>query len=311
MISVVIITRNEEFNIARTLAALEDSRISEVIVVDSQSSDKTCEIVNKHRKHDPRIKLIILEGDKFTAAKGRQMGLSNLDTHSKYCLFLDGDMELDANFLEKAITILNTSDIGGLTGQRTDYLYDTEFNLVKKREQFYDTNKEMYLGGAFIVKTEYLLKYGNFDINFPVLEETFFYARFKKHGITFIRIPDHMFIHHMLNPDSGKHIMKRIMDRKIQAFGIILFHIKKSQVSVFIKKISKQLKVMLLLIFVIVFQIIYQDVLMSLVLLVLGQVLLGVSISFSIRSILYLSFVPIGYLSEALMQLTDKFKPNR
>ena len=300
MISVIVITRNEEFNIIRTLDALKDHRISEIIVVDSRSTDNTCELVRNYQRNDKRVNLISLEGNKFTAARGRQAGIEALNIKSKYCLFIDGDMELHADFLQKAEVVLDTLAIGGLTGQRTDYLYDSEYKVIGKREKFYDTNKEMFLGGAFIVKTELLLKYGKFDVYFPVLEETFFYQRFKEQGITFIRIPDHMFIHHMLDPDTRAHLFKRLLDRKLQAFGIILYHLNQDQVPIFIKKIMNQIKVALLIISVLLFYFIQGNLPVALFILIFGAILLGNSPGFMIRSLMYLSLIPVGFISEAI-----------
>ena len=57
MISVIVITRNEEKNISRTLRSLKDRRITEIIVSDSNSNDNTSRVVVLEAQKDKRIKI--------------------------------------------------------------------------------------------------------------------------------------------------------------------------------------------------------------------------------------------------------------
>lgn len=298
MVSVIIITRNEEKNISRTISSLNDPRVNQIIVVDSRSRDKTREIVES--LNDTRISFRTVKTPKLTAAAGRQEGLKYIDTSNQYTLFLDGDMELNSSFFDTAIPILEASKIGGITGQRTDYIYDETSQLIRKVDNFYDVNREMFLGGAFMVKNDVLLQYGKFDTSFPILEETFFYQRLRKNGYFIIRIPDEMIIHHMLSSTSKTHLIKRLLDNKLQAYGIVLYHLKEGQFGLFFYRIKNHAKAWVIVALVIIGLNLSIDLKLILVFLLVGMYLASISLGGLIRSILFLIFLPMGWLGELL-----------
>ena len=82
-VSVIITTKNEEANIARCLAALD--RFAEVWVVDSESSDKTCEIA---KAHGAKVKTYRWDG---RYPKKRQWCLENLALAHDWVFFVDAD----------------------------------------------------------------------------------------------------------------------------------------------------------------------------------------------------------------------------
>ena len=62
-ISVVLTTKNEENNIGKLLESLISQEESyEVLVIDSDSSDKTQDIVKKYSEKNQNIKLIVHPG---------------------------------------------------------------------------------------------------------------------------------------------------------------------------------------------------------------------------------------------------------
>ncbi|MDP9161680.1 MAG: glycosyltransferase family 2 protein [Acidobacteriota bacterium] len=103
-VSIVIKALNEELNIRRaiesSLAALANHD-GEVIVADSASTDQTIEIA----KQFP-VSIVQLErtGDR-SCGVGPQLGYQHCN--GEYVYILDGDMELKAPFLERAIGILD------------------------------------------------------------------------------------------------------------------------------------------------------------------------------------------------------------
>ncbi|MFA4851197.1 MAG: glycosyltransferase family 2 protein [Bacteroidales bacterium] len=97
--SVVIITFNEERNIARCLKSLGEVA-DEIIVVDSFSTDKTAEICQKFP-----VKFILKEWMGYSPAKNFANSMANND----YILSIDADEAL-SDELRKAILELKKSD---------------------------------------------------------------------------------------------------------------------------------------------------------------------------------------------------------
>lgn len=129
-VSIIIKTLNEEDDIRRAIkSALKSLKgiKGEVILSDSLSTDKTIEIAKKYS-----IKIIQLSNPKDRCCGvGAQLGYM----HSKgdYIYILDGDMELDENFLPKAILELDSEKrLAGVGGRVTEM---TDSNIVFRRRK--------------------------------------------------------------------------------------------------------------------------------------------------------------------------------
>ncbi|MBY6196065.1 glycosyltransferase family 2 protein [Vibrio hangzhouensis] len=103
-LSIVIITLNEERRIARLLSDLSRQTYQnfEIIVVDSNSDDRTCEVAEKYRPALPELTVHTMETRGVSL--GRNTG-AKLAKHERL-LFLDADVRLDKDFLENAMTKL-------------------------------------------------------------------------------------------------------------------------------------------------------------------------------------------------------------
>lgn len=117
-VSVIIKTLNEAKRIARTiefaLAGLPvgpSGRQGEVIIADSGSSDATIEIASRYP-----VRIVQIESPaKPSCGIGPQLGYQYA-RHDLVCL-LDGDMDLDPDFLPEAIAYLDKHpQAGGVTG---------------------------------------------------------------------------------------------------------------------------------------------------------------------------------------------------
>ena len=223
MISAIIITRNEERNVARTLNALQDERITEIIVVDSNSSDSTVDVVQSIK--DSRIKLNCYSTPPFTPARGRYEGCSLMNKSNKYILFLDGDMEYDNNFTSIAINELeNDIHLAGVLGQREERCYNDNNQLISVDENFFKS-KELIIGGGLFIKMAEYLKTPGFNKNLINDEEGFLYCFFKENGVYFKRVEQRMFIHHTLIFSSKKHLLGRMANsRLIFGFGVSFYY---------------------------------------------------------------------------------------
>lgn len=98
-ISIVIPTLNEEHYIGRLLTSIVRQTIqpTEVIIVDAQSTDTTSEVASTFSKKLP-LKMLC-------APKGiaRQRNIGAKASNGNMLLFLDADVELDPDFIEKAL----------------------------------------------------------------------------------------------------------------------------------------------------------------------------------------------------------------
>ena len=113
-ISIIIKALNEEKNIERaiksSLNALKGFS-GEVILADSLSTDKTIQIAKKYK-----VKIVqLMNACDRSCGIGPQLGFQ--ESSGKYVYILDGDMEIEKEFLKKAIAILEKeSKLAGIAG---------------------------------------------------------------------------------------------------------------------------------------------------------------------------------------------------
>lgn len=134
-LSVIIITRNEEKNIEKSIlsvirAIFKASKIIssyEIILVDSNSSDRTVEIASGFA-----ITIFQIDEQYKGPSAGRYIGYKN--AKGDYILFLDGDQSIYEDFLLRAIRhMMKKYNLAGVQGY---FSYD----LPKKQGYFsYDT----------------------------------------------------------------------------------------------------------------------------------------------------------------------------
>lgn len=149
VLSIVIIAKNEEKYIKFCLESLiKDTKDlgSEIILVDSRSVDRTIEIASQYP-----IKIAVIDKrHKTTAALGRLIGtqLAKADL----IFFIDADQILMSGWLEKAMSVLRSSDlIAGVTGNMEEGVVNTDgvFSYLRKLNYFEDR----YVNNIAIAKT--------------------------------------------------------------------------------------------------------------------------------------------------------------
>ncbi len=108
-ISIIIITLNEEKTIGRLLSNLKKQTIQnyEIIVVDSNSEDKTIQTAKSYLPSIPELTIHRMRTR--GASLGRNTG-ANLAKYEKI-LFLDSDVQLKENFLENLLKQANKNKI--------------------------------------------------------------------------------------------------------------------------------------------------------------------------------------------------------
>jgi glycosyltransferase involved in cell wall biosynthesis len=104
-IDVLVLTYNEEPNIARTLEALR--RFPRVVVLDSGSTDATVEIARRH----PNVRVCSNPFEDHAAQW--TFGLQHCGLSAPWVLALDADYALDAGLVDEIAALSPPADVGG------------------------------------------------------------------------------------------------------------------------------------------------------------------------------------------------------
>ncbi|MBQ7885607.1 MAG: glycosyltransferase family 2 protein [Clostridia bacterium] len=193
MISVVVIGKNEG---ARLDSCMDSIRTSlgflahEIIYVDSRSSDDS---VSRAKAHGARC--FILSDERTTAGLGRFAGTQ--EARGEYLLFLDGDMQLQKGFCEKAMMAMASRGYDGCTGIRKDvYLKNGE--AAGENANYFGCVAERIapeFGGALFIKKEALQQAGGWSPDTIACEEAELHARLKAHKLRIAELPVNMIVH--------------------------------------------------------------------------------------------------------------------
>lgn len=200
-LSVVLISRNQEWNIARLIESVLDgtSRIPsrDIILVDSASMDKTIEIASRYP-----INILRLRPDQpLTPAAGRFVGFKH--TSGDLVLFLDGDMELCNGWMERALTLFeNRPDVAVVTGPWINLPMSTNHN-DKVNSNFlkyeYNDKQGLQLGGAAMYRRSVLDQVGSFNPYLHSEEEPELFLRIRNAGYHIFRL-EHPIAYHYTDP---------------------------------------------------------------------------------------------------------------
>jgi glycosyltransferase involved in cell wall biosynthesis len=177
LLSVVIVTYNEEDRIQECLdsviSATRGLANAEVVLVDSNSTDRTVEIASEF----PITILRIPDDDLTTPGAGRHVGTGA--TRGELVLFVDGDMVIQRPWLERAIETLRTREsVAAVDGQLNDPSGSgtiTEVDAVR---------------GVALYRAASLLSVGGFDPYLQSLEDIHLGFELTAAGHTLVRLPE-------------------------------------------------------------------------------------------------------------------------
>jgi glycosyltransferase involved in cell wall biosynthesis len=163
-ISVILTTKNEEKNIGALLESLmHQEEPYEVLVVDSDSTDKTQDIIRKYSKKNKNIKLLVHPG---TRAQSMNYGIQKATGDA--IAFIGGDDTADKNWIKEIRNGLKQGDI--VVGE----LLPTEKEKVQNIENvklFHKGVNVSYPGTNTTYKKEILDKLKGFDPWFSSAED--------------------------------------------------------------------------------------------------------------------------------------------
>src|SRR3989338_5775668 len=229
-VAVIIKALNEEKNIGRSIkSALKAVRNlkGEVILADSLSSDKTINIAKKYP-----IKIFqIINANNRSCGIGPQIGY--LKSNSKYLYILDGDMEIDENFIRIGIKELESdkelAGIGGIIEEMTDA------NLIFRRRKTHNRSKiknakyvdNLMMGGLY--RKSAIDNAGYFSNQFlHSYEESDLGVRLRTLGYELKRIPVNMAKHYGDEGSSIAITMSRFKSKYLWGAGEFLrYHLWK------------------------------------------------------------------------------------
>ena len=191
-ISIVIPSKDEERTIAKCIEsvenALEGIRSYEIILVDSRSTDETVSIAKKYP-----IKILRLrEGWPVSPSAGRYIGTIN--SHGKYIFFLDADMVVDKDWIEKGLEILEKDhSLAGVTGLLFNILPLDKVN--KRRLIQHPIGYVECLPGTAIYRRSIIEEVNHFNPFLMGYEERELGYRITERGYKLIRLKDAISYH--------------------------------------------------------------------------------------------------------------------
>jgi glycosyltransferase involved in cell wall biosynthesis len=163
-ISVILTTKNEEKNIGELLDSLMNQEEPyEVLVVDSDSTDKTQEIVKKYSKKNKNIKLLIHPG---TRAQSMNYGIKKITGDA--VTFIGGDDVADKNWVKEIRKGIKDADI--LVGDLISRGEEKVKNIQNVR-LFHNGEDISYPGTNTTYKKGVINKLGGFDPWFSSAED--------------------------------------------------------------------------------------------------------------------------------------------
>jgi acetyltransferase-like isoleucine patch superfamily enzyme/GT2 family glycosyltransferase len=179
-VSVVVIGRNEGERLIRCLASVKAARWDgvpyELIYVDSRSSDDS---VTRATGMGAQVR--VLDDASPCAAKARNVGWRL--ARGEFILFLDGDTELDADFVRHAAATLADPRLCAAWGHRRESRPEQSlYTRVLDLDWVYPTGRTLYFGGDVLVRRAALVAVGGFDPTLKAGEEPELCARLRAEG---------------------------------------------------------------------------------------------------------------------------------
>lgn len=211
-VSIIIVTWNATEDIEETLDSLEEQtyKNSEIILVDSASSDNTVELV---RSKYPSVH-IIESADNIGYRRGNRLGMNN--ANGEHIVICNDDVRLDPNCIGELVKTLEDNPTTGLAtpvimnyyepdlisaaGNTLHYTGMTGHSLARDSGREYafeiDSDLSAVSGCCFIIRREAMVELGGFSNDFDALDtgwhaasedaDLSLRARMRGYGITLV-----------------------------------------------------------------------------------------------------------------------------
>jgi glycosyltransferase involved in cell wall biosynthesis len=205
-VGAVLITRNQARTAPRlvqsVLAEVDLGRISDVVLVDSASTDGTVESVIAYP-----IRILRLHPDQLlTAAAGRRAGFEA--SSGEGVLFLDGDMELHPGWLEEALAVAASPRVGCVTGPVVDVPIGADRPSLPSARNG-RTREVAHFAGAALFRRSVLRDAGSFNPYLRSDEESELSIRIRRAGYSIVATDRPLAFHHTHAPGSIGELLAR------------------------------------------------------------------------------------------------------
>ncbi|KKO65117.1 N-glycosyltransferase [Janthinobacterium sp. KBS0711] len=224
-LAILIKTYNEAHNINRCLDAVFEAIAGiaggvEVLVADSLSTDATVAIA---RAYPVKIVQLTLPADRGCGA-GVQLGYQH--TRAQFVYLLDGDMELQGDFLKQALALIeNDATLGGISGVLRDRHINNRFDRHRlKNKPAARAGDVEWLAGGGLYRRAALDEAGGYagNRNLKAYEEAELGLRLGSHGWRMLRL-DTVAVYHTGHAEStGALIWRQWRSRRMDAGGVLL-----------------------------------------------------------------------------------------
>jgi len=197
-LSFIIIALNEEFAVDKCLSSILSMPLKncEVIAVDSNSSDKTLFVMKSYIGKIENLSIIKISG-LVNAASARNAGMKY--TTKPFIYFVDGDVELYPEFIERALDKLQTGVSDAVTGKLLEIQYcndyKNEIRQIIRRAHITEESNCLLTGGIFITTKQIVEKVGAWDVSYARNEDMHYTLRLSRVG-KISQLPEFIGIHH-------------------------------------------------------------------------------------------------------------------
>lgn len=220
-LSVVIIARNEESNIARCIESVIKFTRSisgfEILLVDSASTDRTVEIASRYP-----INIISLKPEwPLSPAAGRFSGVNNVS--GEYILLIDGDMELLSGWIEKALEFMKSHPgLGAVIGRHYEMWVSDHgpHRALSRGTNLGDSARKVKSAScSAIFRREYLLNAGNFNPYLRAEEEAELSWRMMLKGYDIYFLPIDSVNHYSIPRNTFAETLRRVRNNLWAGMG--------------------------------------------------------------------------------------------
>jgi glycosyltransferase involved in cell wall biosynthesis len=211
-ISVVIIGRNEEQHIERSIRSVikgtEQIKNREIVYVDSASEDNTIQIAEQFP-----VKIVQLKPEwPLSPSAGRYIGY--LNTSGDFIFFVDGDTVIYKSWLNTGIEFLEKNkNAAGIAGMVHELFVDRDDNILGFMKNRYHQKNHIsevkLFGGISLFRRSVLDLVGPFNPFIVADEERELGLRIRKAGYKLVRISHPMAITYADSRETIPEIMRR------------------------------------------------------------------------------------------------------
>ncbi|OIQ33405.1 MAG: glycosyl transferase [Roseobacter sp. MedPE-SWchi] len=191
-LSAVVIGRNEGARLLACLTSLQ-AQVSRLIYVDSGSSDGSAEAARAMG-----VEVVDLDMSlPFTAARARNAGLALLAQQEGYVQLVDGDCEVDANWISQATAfLLQHPEVAVVCGRRRERCPEASiYNQLCDAEWDTPVGEAKACGGDALMRLEALRAVGGYRADLIAGEEPEMCLRLRHRGWKIWRLQAEMTMH--------------------------------------------------------------------------------------------------------------------